>query len=95
MPKKFNIDIRKSHISSLIISGQMTRDEALIEMKKPLYEEDKMEKDISFILNNLKIPRNEFDKIMMSAPKKHSDYKSSWLIKFSHIAIKYRRFLSD
>jgi hypothetical protein len=69
MPKKFNIDIRKSHISSLIISGQMTRDEALAEMRKPLYEEDKMEKDINFILDNLKLARNNFDKIMIAAPK--------------------------
>ena len=95
MPKKFNIDIRKSHISSLIISGQITRDQALLEMQKPLYDESKMESDIKFILENLKISRNEFNEIMAATPKQHSDYESSWLTKYNHVAIKYRRFLSD
>jgi len=95
MPKKFGIDIRKSHISSLIISGQMTREEALLEMQKPLYQEEKMEEDIEFILRNLKISRGEFEKIMTSPPKRHADYKSSWLTQFSAVAIKFRRFLSD
>jgi len=95
MPKKFNIDIRKSHISSLIISGQMTREEALMEMQKPLYKDDKMEEDIELILSNLKISRSEFEKIMASPPKKHTDYRTSLLMHLGPVAIKYRRFLSD
>lgn len=95
LPKKFNVDIRKSHISSLIISGQMTREEALIEMSKPLFEENKMQKDIDFILSNLKLSKEEFDHIMSEKPKSHSDYKCSKLIKYSGIARKFRKFLSD
>lgn len=95
LPKKFNIDIRKSHISSLIISGQITRDEALMEISKPLYDEEKMQSDIDFVLGNLKLSRKEFDAIMSHEPKKHSDYKSSKLIKFSNLARKFRKYLSD
>ena len=35
--EKFGIDKRKAHYSSLIVSGQMTRDEALEKLKEPLY----------------------------------------------------------
>ena len=34
LPKKFGYDKRKSHLSSLICSGEMTREEALEELKK-------------------------------------------------------------
>jgi hypothetical protein len=36
LPQKFNIDKRKAHYSSLIVSGQMTRDAALEKLKIPL-----------------------------------------------------------
>jgi PP-loop superfamily ATP-utilizing enzyme len=36
LPQKFNIDKRKAHYSSLIVSGQMTRDQALEKLKIPL-----------------------------------------------------------
>lgn len=95
MPKKFNIDIRKSHLSSLIIAEQMSREDVLCELKKPLYDEEKMEEDIGFILSNLQLSRTDFDKLMAETPKKHLDYKVSWLTNFSHIARKYRNLLSD
>ena len=37
----------------------------------------------------------EFDKIMSQEPKKHSDYKSSKLIKFGNLARIFRKYLSD
>lgn len=95
MPKKFNIDIRKSHLSSLIVSGQLTREEALQEYNQPLYKEEVMENEINMILSKLKISRADFNRIMNEPPKKHTDYKASFLNKFSELAIKYRKYLSD
>jgi PP-loop superfamily ATP-utilizing enzyme len=47
LPQKFNIDKRKAHYSSLIVSGQMTREEALERLKHPLKGKlDKMIMDI-------------------------------------------------
>jgi N-acetyl sugar amidotransferase len=77
LPKKFGIDKRKLHFSSKIVSGQMTRDEALKQLEEPLYNEVEMEKELAFVLDQLGISRNEFDKIMAEPPKKHSDYKTS------------------
>lgn len=95
LPKKFNIDKRKSHLSSLIITGQITREEALLELEKPLYNEDEMSKDIDVLLTYLDITRDDFNKIMAQPPKKHTDYKISFLNNFADIARKYRRYLAD
>lgn len=77
LPKKFNVDKRKSHLSSLIVSGQMTREEALDELKKPLYDEKVMNKEIMDILENLDILKAQFDMNMEQKPKQHTDYKTS------------------
>ena len=95
LPQKFNIDKRKSHLSSLIVSGQITREEALSELEKPLYDKDLMDDEINFILNKLNLSSYEFDKIMKSPPKRHSDYPMSHWNKFEKIARKFRKFLND
>lgn len=95
LPKKFNIDIRKSHLSSLIVSGQMTRDEVLEELKKPLYDENSMNKEIAFILEKLEMSKEVFDKLMDEPPKQHSDYKHSMLIRFAGLARRFRKVLAD
>lgn len=95
LPTKFNIDKRTSHLSSLIIDNQLTREEALIELTKPLYNELQMNRDIDLILKKINMEREEFDKIMSLPPKAHSCYKSSLFNKFGKIARKYRTKLSD
>ena len=51
-PKKFNVDKRTSHLSSMIASGQITRDEAMQELKEPLYDKDIMKQYIQLIAEN-------------------------------------------
>lgn len=76
-PKKFGVDKRKSHLSSMIVSGQMTREEALKEMQLPSYDPVDMENTISMILKNLDLTKEEFDNIMKSPNHQHTDYKVS------------------
>lgn len=95
LPEKFNLDKRTSHLSSLIISGQMTREEAITELKKPLYDTASMEKELIFILTKLNLTKDEFDKIMAAPPQKHTDYPMSFLTNFTNLARKMRKFLSD
>ena len=95
LPNKFGIDKRKSHFSSLIVSGQMTREEALLELEKPLYDEEEIEKVIKFILNKLNMERNEFDKIMSQPGKSHNEYKSSSFMKYASIARRFRKVLGE
>lgn len=95
LPNKFRVDKRKSHLSSLIISDQMTREEALEELKKPMYKYHQMEEDINFILNEIGMSRSEFDKIMQEPGKSHLDYKVSKFTLFASVARRFRKILSN
>ena len=77
LPVKFHNDKRHSHFSSMIVSGQMTRDEALQELQKPLFDPINMERDIDIVVDRLQIDRKVFDEIVAREGKKHSEYKTS------------------
>jgi putative lipopolysaccharide synthesis protein len=78
--EKFGVDKRTSHLSSLIVSGQMSREDALAEYNRPAYDKVQMEKDIDFVLDRLKISKSDFFTILNQPPKQHTDYKTSyWL----------------
>lgn len=79
LPKKFGVDKRSSHLSSMIVSGQMTREEALAELEKPLYDEKMMDEYISVIKKNLGISDAEFEAIMNSQNHRHEDYRTDQL----------------
>lgn len=81
LPKKFNIDKRKAHLSSLICSGQITREEALGEMdRNPYPSEEMLQQDKEFILKRLEFTEEEFEKIMSLPTKTVKDYPSNyWL----------------
>ena len=65
LPEKFNIDKRKCHLSNLIISGDITRKEALEELKKPPYGDEKMLKeDMKFVIKKFGLTEDDFDSIM-------------------------------
>ncbi len=76
LPNKFGIDKRKAHLSSLICSGQITREEALEEMKKELYNPELLASDKEFVLKKLGFSEDEFERYMKEAPKSHLDYPS-------------------
>jgi N-acetyl sugar amidotransferase len=73
LPVKFGFDKRKAHFSSLILSGQMKREDAVELLKEPLYDEKTIEQDIEYLCKKFEIPRSEFDDIMMAAPRKYED----------------------
>jgi len=75
-PKKFNVDKRTSHLSSMIISGQITRDEALKEYnEKPLYDDILMDEYIHIIKEKLNLTDDEFNDIMAAEARQHEEFK--------------------
>jgi N-acetyl sugar amidotransferase len=78
LPTKFGFDKRKAHLSSLIVSEQMTRDEALKELEKPLYDETELKEDKEFISKKLGISLEEFETIMQQPNKTFLDYPSDY-----------------
>jgi N-acetyl sugar amidotransferase len=68
LPTKFGYDKRKAHLSSLIVSGQMTRNEAINELKKPLYDPVELEEDRLYFAKKLGLSLDEYFHIMDCPP---------------------------
>lgn len=77
LPRKFNIDKRKAHLSTLICSDQMTRSEALEEIRHNPYTEDMQREDKEYVLKKLSLTGEEFERIMSLPTKTHLDYPTS------------------
>lgn len=74
LPKKFGYDKRRPHLSSLIVSGQITRNDALEKLAEPLYDPEELELDISYFCKKLRIDRAEFNELMMVPNRSYSDF---------------------
>jgi N-acetyl sugar amidotransferase len=77
LPKRFGFDKRRAHLSSLIVSGQMTRDEALAEMAEDTYPPELLEQDKLYVIKKLGITEAEFDEIMVAPVRTHRDFPSN------------------
>lgn len=77
LPRKFNIDKRKAHLSTLICSGQTTRAEALEEMKRAPYPEEMQQEDRVYVIKKLGLTEAEFEEIMSLPVRTHADYPNS------------------
>lgn len=77
LPMKFGIDKRKAHLSSLVVSGQMTREEALAELNKPTAPRDMLERDKAFIAKKMNVSESEFDTIIAGPKRSFADYPSN------------------
>ena len=64
LPTKFGYDKRRPHLSSLIVSGQLTRLDALAKLEEPLYDAQELEIDIAYFCKKLRISRAQFDELM-------------------------------
>lgn len=76
LPAKFGYDKRRSHLSSQICSGEITRDAALVELQKPTYAPAMQEEDREYVAKKLGVSDSEFDAIMNLPRKSFADYPS-------------------
>ena len=89
--KKFGFDKRKAHLSSLILTNQIKREEALKILSIDPINETDAKNEFNFVCSKLEISENDLNNIMKSKNKKFSDYKSNYyLIQFF---VKICRFL--
>ncbi len=77
LPKKFGFDKRRAHFSSLILTGQLTRKEALERISINAYAEETATQDFEYIATKLGIEVAELTAIMAGENKNYKDYKSS------------------
>jgi len=81
LPTKFNMDKRRPHLSSQVLSGELTRDQALDELKKPLYEEVELREDKAYIAKKLGISVGELEQLIHEKGHDYSEYPN-WDAKY-------------
>lgn len=74
--KKFGYDKRKAHFSSLILTGQMDRNEAMENLQEPPYDEQMALEDMRYICGKLSMSEDEFISLMEQENKTYQDYKN-------------------
>ena len=76
MPRKFDFHKRRAHFSSLIMTGQMTREGALERISKPEMDEHFLKQEFEYVANKLGVSVKELQDIFDLENKTYRDYKN-------------------
>jgi len=77
LPIKFNFDKRKAHLSCLICSGQITREEATVKLRQPLYNDKELNRDRLFLVKKLGFSEGEFEDYLNRPSRSHFEFASN------------------
>ena len=77
LPTKFGYDKRRAHFSSLILTGQLTRADALERIAKTAYNADNLAEDFEYIATKLDLSVPELQHIMDGENKSYRDYHNA------------------
>lgn len=91
LPKKFGFDTRRVQYSSLILTNQMNRQEAIEKLKYPVMDENTVRNEFEYIAIKLGITIDELKGYLDAPNKSHKDYKNQeWMF---NLGAKVLRFL--
>jgi N-acetyl sugar amidotransferase len=76
LPRKFGYDKRRMHLSSLICSGEITRSEAIEELKNEPYPIELQMRDKEYVIKKLGLTEVEFERIMGLPKRKFDEFPS-------------------
>lgn len=80
LPQKFGFDTRKVQYSSLIVTGQMSREAALEKLKKPTFDNVTIKQDFEYIATKLGISVKELQMYMDAPNRTYKDFKNqAWI----------------
>lgn len=74
LPKKYGYDKRKTHLSSMIVSGQISREDALKALDEPLYDAQELATDIAYFCKKLGISDADFHNYVEQPNAHYSDF---------------------
>lgn len=80
LPKKFCIDKRIITLSAQILSGEITRQQALDQLSQPSFDEKLIGRDKKYILKKLELSEDEFETCFLGENKFYYDYPSYFSI---------------
>jgi len=96
LPVKFNFDKRRAHLSSLIISGQISREEALNLMMEDPYTENEISFDLEYVAKKLDWSVQEFKAIINLPPNRHKNFPTNdYLFSIGRKTKKYIKNFSE
>lgn len=76
LPRRFGFEKRRAHFSSLIMTGQMTRDEALARIAKPEMDEHFLKQEFEYVAHKLDLSVDELQSLFEMPRKTYRDYKN-------------------
>lgn len=80
LPERFGYDTRRVQYSSLILTGQMRRDDALEALKKPAYDPETIDHEFDYIARKLGITSEELRGYFTMPRKSYTDYRNQrWM----------------
>ncbi|MBL4240373.1 N-acetyl sugar amidotransferase [Vibrio fluvialis] len=83
LPRRFGFEKRRAHFSSLIMTGQMTREEALERISRPEMDEHFLKQEFEYVAHKLGMTVEDLQQIFDSPKRTYRDYKNKrWLIGF-------------
>jgi hypothetical protein len=77
LPRKYDFDKRRLHLSSQIVAGQVTRTEALAELDTPICDANQAKQDEKFVAKKLQISIDELRELIARPPVEHTDYPNN------------------
>jgi len=80
LPTRFGFDMRRVQLSSLIITGQLSRDAALSKLEHPPLDPDFANNEFSYVAAKLGISRDELKGYLEMPKKNYSDYANQKVI---------------
>lgn len=90
LPTRFGYDTRRVQFSSLILTGQMTREEALEKLKQPAYDPNTINEEFAYIATKLGIRVEELRGYHTMPLKTYKDYRNQeWLFDLGSRALKW------
>jgi N-acetyl sugar amidotransferase len=76
LPRRFGYEKRRAHFSSLIMTGQMTRDQALDRISRPEMDEHFLEQEFEYVAHKLGLTLDELRRLFDMPKKTYRDYKN-------------------
>ncbi len=76
LPRRFGYEKRRAHFSSLIMTGQMTRDQALDRISRPEMDEHFLKQDFEYVAHKLDLTVDELQALFDMPKKTFRDYKN-------------------
>ncbi|MGE7957530.1 N-acetyl sugar amidotransferase [Pseudomonas sp. NPDC089530] len=76
MPRKFGYEKRRAHFSSLIMTGQLTREDALERISRPELDEQFLKGEFEYVANKLDLSVEQLQEIFDGENKTYRDYRN-------------------